>query len=228
MRILLVEQNPLAAAEFVQRMKGTVVEVAVDGLEAADFLKSYDFDAVLLQLPLLDMTPAKLIRSLRLDKVTAPILVLTDTEHTMAHLMIEALDAGADMHLPGASSDLYLKACIRACVRRAHNIPNPTVQIGEITVDLSHRAALFRDQRLPLTGKEYEMLELLAMRRGSTITKEMFLNHLYQERDEPELKIIDVFICKLRKKLREATGSDYVETIWGRGYTLREPAAAAA
>jgi two-component system cell cycle response regulator CtrA len=78
-------------------------------------------------------------------------------------------------------------------------------------------------QRVHLTGKEYQMLELLALRKGTTLTKEMFLNHLYGGMDEPELKIIDVFICKLRKKLASATGKNYIETVWGRGYVLREP-----
>jgi len=77
-----------------------------------------------------------------------------------------------------------------------------------------------------LTGKEYSVLELLALRKGTTLTKEMFLNHLYGGMDEPELKIIDVFVCKLRKKLAAATGGDhYIETVWGRGYVLRDPAA---
>jgi two-component system cell cycle response regulator CtrA len=75
-----------------------------------------------------------------------------------------------------------------------------------------------------LTGKEYQMLELLSLRKGTTLTKEMFLNHLYGGMDEPELKIIDVFICKLRKKLASATsGAHYIETVWGRGYVLRDP-----
>ena len=75
-----------------------------------------------------------------------------------------------------------------------------------------------------LTGKEYQMLELLSLRKGTTLTKEMFLNHLYGGMDEPELKIIDVFICKLRKKLAAATdGEHYIETVWGRGYVLRDP-----
>jgi two-component system cell cycle response regulator CtrA len=75
-----------------------------------------------------------------------------------------------------------------------------------------------------LTGKEYQMLELLSLRKGTTLTKEMFLNNLYGGMDEPESKIIDVFICKLRKKLANASdGKDYIETVWGRGYVLREP-----
>ena len=78
--------------------------------------------------------------------------------------------------------------------------------------------------RVHLTGKEYAMLELLSLRKGTTLTKEMFLNHLYGGMDEPELKIIDVFICKLRKKLANASeGRNFIETVWGRGYVLREP-----
>ena len=77
--------------------------------------------------------------------------------------------------------------------------------------------------RLHLTGKEYQMLELLSLRKGTTLTKEMFLNHLYGGMDEPELKIIDVFICKLRKKLKAAAGHHYIETVWGRGYMLDDP-----
>ena len=81
-----------------------------------------------------------------------------------------------------------------------------------------------QSQRVHLTGKEYQMLELLSLRKGTTLTKEMFLNHLYGGMDEPELKIIDVFICKLRKKLANASsGKNYIETVWGRGYVLREP-----
>ena len=78
--------------------------------------------------------------------------------------------------------------------------------------------------RVHLTRKEYQLLELLSLRKGTTLTKEMFLNHLYGGMDEPELKLIDVFICKLRKKLANASnGKNYIETVWGRGYVLCEP-----
>ena len=95
---------------------------------------------------------------------------------------------------------------------------------GKLTVNLDSKSVEVEGGRLHLTGKEYAMLELLSLRKGSTLTKEMFLNHLYGGMDEPELKIIDVFICKLRKKLATATGGDnYIETVWGRGYVLRDP-----
>jgi two-component system cell cycle response regulator CtrA len=93
-----------------------------------------------------------------------------------------------------------------------------------MSVNLDTRTVEVDGQPVHLTGKEYAILELLALRKGTTLTKEMFLNHLYGGIDEPELKIIDVFVCKLRKKLSAATGDEsYIETVWGRGYVLREP-----
>ena len=92
-------------------------------------------------------------------------------------------------------------------------------------MNLDAKTVEVNSQRVHLTGKEYQMLELLSLRKGTTLTKEMFLNHLYGGMDEPELKIIDVFICKLRKKLASATNGDHhIETVWGRGYVLRDPA----
>jgi len=97
----------------------------------------------------------------------------------------------------------------------------------ELRVNLDTKAVEVNGQRVHLTSKEYEMLELLWLRKGTTLTKEMILNHLYGVMGEPELKIIDVFICKLRKKLQAATGGQpYIETVWGRGYVLRDPAGA--
>ena len=104
-----------------------------------------------------------------------------------------------------------------------------TVRTGDLVADLNTGVVSVDDRPVHLTGKEYGILELLSLRKGTTLTKEMFLNHLYGGMDEPELKIIDVFVCKLRKKLAQATGGNhYIETIWGRGYLLRDPALAPA
>lgn len=93
-------------------------------------------------------------------------------------------------------------------------------------IDLDTHVALVEDRPVALTEKEYGIIELLSLRKGTILTKEMFLDHLYGGMDEPELKIIDVFVCKLRKKIAEATGGHhYIETVWGRGYVLRDPAA---
>jgi two-component system cell cycle response regulator CtrA len=101
----------------------------------------------------------------------------------------------------------------------------PTIRTGKLVVNLDTRVVSVADRPVHLTGKEYAILELLCLRKGTTSTKEMLLNHLYRGMDEPELKIIDVFVCKLRKKLAQATGGEqYIETVWGRGYGLRDPA----
>jgi two-component system cell cycle response regulator CtrA len=102
------------------------------------------------------------------------------------------------------------------------------IRTGAVNVNLDAKTVDVDGSAVHLTGKEYQMLELLSLRKGTTLTKEMFLNHLYGGMDEPELKIIDVFICKLRKKLAEATGGqNYIETVWGRGYVLRDPSVTA-
>ena len=113
---------------------------------------------------------------------------------------------------------------IHAIIRRSKGHSQSIIRTGKINVNLDAKTVDVAGQSVHLTGKEYQMLELLSLRKGTTLTKEMFLNHLYGGMDEPELKIIDVFICKLRKKLSEATeGETYIETVWGRGYVLRDP-----
>jgi two-component system, cell cycle response regulator CtrA len=117
-----------------------------------------------------------------------------------------------------------LVARIHAIVRRSQGHAQSVVQTGDLTVNLDQKTVEIDGARVHLTGKEYQMLELLCLRKGTTLTKEMFLNQLYGGMDEPEIKIIDVFMCKLRKKLANASdGKDYVETVWGRGYVLRDP-----
>ena len=117
-----------------------------------------------------------------------------------------------------------LVARIHAVVRRSKGHAQSVIKTGDVLVNLDAKTVEVAGQRVHLTGKEYQMLELLSLRKGTTLTKEMFLNHLYGGMDEPELKIIDVFICKLRKKLASAThGEHYIETVWGRGYVLRDP-----
>src|SRR5215471_7537393 len=102
--------------------------------------------------------------------------------------------------------------------------PESAIRTGKLLVNLDARVVMVDDWVVPLTGKEYAILELLSLRKGTTLTKEMFLNRLYGGMDEPELKIIDVFVSKLRKKLAQATGGEhYIETVWGRGYVLRDP-----
>jgi two-component system cell cycle response regulator CtrA len=182
----------------------------------------YDYDIILLDLNLPDMSGFDVLQSLRVSKVDTPILILSGIvgiEHK-----VRGLSLGADDYLTKPVNKNELVARIQAIVRRSRRYPPSLVQTGDLIVNLDKKTAKINSVRVRLTCKEYAMLELLSLRKGMTVSKEMFLNQLYAGMDEPVIKIIDVFICKLRKKLADASnGKDYIETLWGCGYRLREP-----
>jgi two-component system cell cycle response regulator CtrA len=180
----------------------------------------------LLQLPLdlnlPDMSGYEVLRSLRVSKVKTPILILSGLAGMEDK--VKGLGFGADDYMTKPFHKDELVARIHAIVRRSKGHAQSVVQTGDLIVKLDTKTVEVASQRVHLTGKEYQMLELLSLRKGTTITKEAFLTQLYGGMDEPEIKIIDVFICKLRKKLANASaGKNYIETVWGRGYVLREP-----
>ena len=192
------------------------------GEEGIDLGKLYDYDIILLDLNLPDMSGYEVVRTLRLARVKTPILILSGLAGTDDK--VKGLGLGADDYLTKPFHRDEVVARIHAIVRRSRGHAQSVVTMGNLVVNLDEKTVEVGAARVRLTGKEYQMLELLALRKGSTLSKEMFLNHLYGGMDEPELKIIDVFICKLRKKLANASGGrDYIETVWGRGYMLREP-----
>ncbi|WP_306250052.1 response regulator transcription factor CtrA [Parvularcula sp. IMCC14364] len=225
MRVLLIEDDGATAQsiELMLKSDGFNVYTTDLGEEGVDLGKLYDYDIILLDLNLPDMTGFDVLKQLRVAKVNTPILILTglgDTENK-----VRGLGFGADDYMTKPFHKDELVARIHAIVRRSKGHSQSVITTGSLTVNLDAKTVDVGGQRVNLTGKEYQMLELLSLRKGTTLTKEMFLNHLYGGMDEPELKIIDVFICKLRKKLAAATsGEHYIETVWGRGYVLRDPA----
>jgi two-component system cell cycle response regulator CtrA len=169
-----------------------------------------------------DIDGYEVLRRLRQARVNTPILILSGLSEL--DNKIKGLGFGADDYLTKPFDKRELIARIQAIVRRSKGHSDSVIKTGKLSVNLDTRVVEVESQPLHLTGKEYGILELLSLRKGTTLTKEMFLNHLYGGMDEPELKIIDVFVCKLRKKLASATGGDnYIETVWGRGYVLRDP-----
>jgi two-component system cell cycle response regulator CtrA len=224
MRILLIEDDP-ATSKSIELMLGHAnfnVYTTDLGEEGIDLAKLYDYDLILLDLVLPDINGHDVLRQLRVARIDTPILILsgeTDTENKM-----RGFGSGADDYLTKPFHREELIARIHAIIRRSKGHSQSIIKTGDIEVNLDGKTVEVRRNTVHLTGKEYQMLELLSLRKGTTLTKEMFLNHLYGGMDEPELKIIDVFICKLRKKLSEATGREnHIETVWGRGYVLRDP-----
>jgi two-component system cell cycle response regulator CtrA len=225
MRVLLVEDDSSVAKsiELMLHSEGFIVDSTDLGEDGLEIGKLYDYDIIILDLMLPDIDGYEVLRRLRSARVTTPILILSGLSE-LDH-KIKGLGVGADDYLTKPFDKRELIARIQAIVRRSKGHSDSVIRTGRLTVNLDTRTVEVDNSPLHLTGKEYGILELLSLRKGTTLTKEMFLNHLYGGMDEPEPKIIDVFICKLRKKISKVAGGDnFIETVWGRGYVLRDPA----
>jgi two-component system, cell cycle response regulator CtrA len=225
MRVLLIEDDSSAAKsiELMLKSEGYIVDITDQGEDGLEIGKLYDYDIIILDLMLPDMDGYEVLKRLRAGKINTPILILSGLSEL--DNKIKGLGIGADDYLTKPFDKRELMARIQAIVRRSQGHSQSTIATGRITVNLDSRTVDVEGKPLHLTGKEYGIIELLSLRKGTTLTKEMFLNHLYGGMDEPEVKIIDVFICKLRKKIEQMTGENYIETVWGRGYVLRDPEA---
>jgi two-component system cell cycle response regulator CtrA len=224
MRVLLVEDDSTTSRSIEMMLRHANLNVyATDlGEEGIDLAKLYDYDIILLDLNLPDIHGHDVLRNLRGARVNTPILILSGLDDPESKL--KGFGFGADDYLTKPFHREELVARIHAIIRRSKGHAQSVIKTGLVSVNLDAKTVEVGGKTVHLTGKEYQMLELLSLRKGTTLTKEMFLNHLYGGMDEPELKIIDVFICKLRKKLSVATGGEtYIETVWGRGYVLRDP-----
>jgi two-component system cell cycle response regulator CtrA len=223
MRALLVDDDSSAFSllKAAVQAENFIIERAEAGLDAIDMVKVYDFDVMLVEQDLPDIQGHRLVQRLRSADINLPIMMLSRIADKRA--TIEALNAGADdyMRKPFDREELVVR--LRAIIRRSKGHAGSVIRIGRLAVDMSAKTVEIDGKPLQATAKEYGILELLALRRGMTLTKENFLDHLYGGMDEPEQKVIDVFICKLRKKIAAIAGDQNpIRTIWGRGYMLDE------
>jgi two-component system cell cycle response regulator CtrA len=226
MKILLVEDD-VPTAEIIQRFlrqEDLFCDCIMTGEEAFQVGKLYDYAVIILDLHLPDMNGHELLQKLRDAAISSPILILSGNKSIQDK--VKALGFGADDYMTKPFEVEELIVRIKALARRAEGHASAIIRVGEIQLNLDTQHIEVAGRPLQLTGKEYQILEFLLVRKGATVTKNNFLNRLYSGMDEPEEKIIDVFMCKIRRKLEDIlgpTGRDYIETIWGRGYVLREP-----
>src|SRR6185312_9751434 len=223
MRVLLIEVDLTAARGLSLMLKsgGAVVDQADTGEEALELARHYDYDVVILDLMLPDMEGYEVVRRMRAARIETPVLIVSGMSRPQAK--VKGLGMGADDFITKPFDKAELLARMQAVVRRSKGFSQPTLRVGSLVLNLDSRDVTVEGQSVHLTGKEYAILELLVLRKGMVLTKEAFLNHLYGGMDEPEMKIIDVFVCKLRKKLAQAGGENLIGTVWGRGYMIREP-----
>ncbi|MBM3466880.1 MAG: response regulator transcription factor [Rickettsiaceae bacterium] len=223
MRVLLIEDDSSTARsiELALAAEGIICDTAEVGEEGVEIGRIYDYDIILLDLMLPDIDGYQVLLRLRSAKVKTPILILSGL--SSVDQKVRGLGFGADDYLTKPFNKDELIARIQAIVRRSKGHSESVVRFDKVAINLDTRHVEVNGIQVHLTNKEYAILELLALRKGSVLTKEMFLNHLYSSMDEPEIKIIDVFVCKLRKKLADASGGvNYIETVWGRGYMLKD------
>jgi two-component system cell cycle response regulator CtrA len=224
MRVLLVEDD-LASARglaLMLRSGGSVVDHAYTGEEALELVHHYDYDIVVLDLMLPDMEGYDVVRRMRSARIEVPVLILSGLTRPQAK--VKGLALGADDFLTKPFDKAELIARMQAVVRRSKGFSQPALRVGNLQLNLDSRDVLVDGGQVHLTGKEYAILELLVLRKGMVLTKEAFLNHLYGGMDEPEMKIIDVFICK-RQSDRHGMGPRLHDP---RAVRTRRPAVAAA
>jgi two-component system cell cycle response regulator CtrA len=225
MRVLLIEDDVWIAQSITEALEAEGFHVdetdrGEDGLELSDL---YEYQVMILDLGLPDMRGDEVLQNLRQKNTSMPELILSGDAEVESRL--SCLHKGADDYLLKPFHMQELTARLQALVRRANGHSQNILQFGDLTLNLSARDVRVGDTRVDLTAKEYQMFELLCLRKGNVVSKESFLDHLYGGMDEPEMKIIDVFICKLRKKIEKAgAASPLIQTVWGRGYRVNTDA----
>lgn len=223
MHVLVIEDDRIVNQNIVilLRREGIIAESVYSGREGLELLKLYEYDLVVLDLMLPDLPGADVLKQMRQSNNMTPVLILSGIN--MPTKKVECFSVGADDYMTKPYDRSELVARVKAIVRRSRGLADNIIKIGRMTINLNTKKVFIDNTLLPLTSKEYALVELLALKKGGTVSKESFLSQIYGGMDEPEIKIIDVFLCKIRQKIKKITGDEtYIHTVWGRGYTLEE------
>lgn len=223
MHVLVIEDDRIVNQNIVilLRREGIITESVYSGREGLELLKLYEYDLVVLDLMLPDLPGADVLKQMRQANIMTPVLILSGIN--MPTKKVECFSVGADDYMTKPYDRSELVARVKAIVRRSRGLADNVIKVGRMTINLNAKKVFIDETLLPLTAKEYALVELLALKKGGTVSKESFLSQIYGGMDEPEIKIIDVFLCKIRQKIKKITGGEtYIHTSWGRGYTLEE------
>lgn len=226
MKVLIIDDDVNMCQCIAQQLKKNdiVCDVVHLGEDALKLCKTNEYDLCILDLLLPDTTGYEILKRFRMNNMNTPVLILTDRDGLQEKL--HGFDCGADDYLPKPFNKEELFARMHALIRRSKGYSGSVINIGMLAVHLKEKYVKVNDKMLDLTNTEYKIVELLALHKGSTMHKEIFFEHIYSgDIEMPEMKIIDVFVCKIRKKIADVCGYDpgYIQTMWGRGYVMNEP-----
>lgn len=222
MKILLVEDSERLRRSLCKGLgrEGFTVDTAADGAQGYEFSRRYEYDVIILDLMLPKIPGLDLLRRLRREGVNCPILILSAKDQIEDR--VTGLELGADDYLIKPFAFDELCARLRTLARRQHTVRDPKIQLGPICVDTARRQVKRENCALPLTPSEYQLLEILALRRGRVISKERFRDWLYDSDTEVSSNVIEVLMSSLRKKLRSAGAAEIVQTRRGFGYLVEK------
>lgn len=220
MRVLVVDDSERLRQSLAAglRSQGMAVETAADGVEALALLDSLPFDVVVLDLVMPRMDGVRVLHELKRRRSKPRILVLSARDHVNDR--VEALDLGADDYLLKPFAFEEVRARIKALARRSTDDASPILGVGALSVDTSAKLARVDGTALPLTPKEYALLELLVHRRGHVLSRPAIFEQLYASDSDASDKVIEALMSTLRTKLAQAGLPDLIETRRGFGYVV--------
>lgn len=223
MRVLVVEDESGIREQLVARLRdeGFVVDAAGDGEEGLYYGREYPVDIAVIDIGLPKIDGIELIKCLRTDGHTFPILILTARSRWQEK--VDGLEAGADDYLVKPFHIEELLARLRALFRRAAGIAQSAIRCGSVTLDTSTQEVTVDNNPLDLTAFEYRLLQYLMLHSGKVLSKAELIDHIYEEDADRDSNVIEVFIGRLRKKLDPNNHLKPIETLRGRGYRFKLP-----
>lgn len=221
MRVLVVEDDPIIADGLIRILRRSchVVTHEDNGRRADHILTAQQFDLVILDMGLPDMDGGEILRRLRQRGGKVPVLILTARDKVEDR--VQGLDCGADDYLAKPFDLLELEARIRALLRRGQSASGAILQIGELTLDTVGRRATLKGEAVELSAREISVLEVLMLRAGRVVSKELLSEQMSELGEEMSVNAIEVYVHRLRKKIE--TGNVQVRTLRGLGYLLEKP-----